>query len=70
VLKYASSANMPVYILHQTVIIMLGYFIIQLDMPVGAKYAEIVFATFCISLALYEVIKRTAVTRFLFGMKV
>jgi glucans biosynthesis protein C len=70
VLDYASMANMPVYVLHQTVIVLLGFFIIQLALPVGLKYALVIAATFVISIAGYELIKRTPVTRFLFGMRV
>jgi glucans biosynthesis protein C len=69
VLKYTSDAVLPVYILHQTIIVTLGYWVIQWDAGVAAKYFLIVLATLAISLAVYEIVRRINVTRFLFGIK-
>jgi glucan biosynthesis protein C len=68
-LKYASQAVLPVYILHQTIIVVAGYYVIQLETGVMPKYFLVVLTTLAISLAIYEVARRTNVTRFLFGMK-
>ncbi len=69
-LRYLSEASYPVYILHQTVTVVIGYFIIQLPWGWGAKYLLVLAGTAAISLGLYElVIKRWAVTRLLFGLK-
>jgi glucans biosynthesis protein C len=68
-LKYASDAVLPVYILHQTIIVTLGFYIIQWDTGVAPKYFFVVFAALAVSLAVYELARRTNVTRFLFGMK-
>ena len=68
-LKYASDAVLPVYILHQTLIVLIGYYIIQRDTGVAVKYSLVLIATLVISLGLYELVKRTNITRFLFGMK-
>jgi peptidoglycan/LPS O-acetylase OafA/YrhL len=68
-LRYANDAVLPVYILHQTLIIILGYFVIQWDWPVAAKYFFIVGCVFVSALAIYEVVRRNGVTRFLFGIK-
>jgi glucan biosynthesis protein C len=70
VLKYASDAVLPVYILHQTIIVTLGYFVIQWETGVAPKYFLIVLSTLAISLAIYEIVRRINVTRFLFGIKV
>jgi hypothetical protein len=69
VLAYASEAVLPVYILHQTLIVVIGFYVIQWNIPDVFKFFFIAFATLFGSLAIYEVIKRTNVTRFLFGMK-
>jgi glucans biosynthesis protein C len=68
-LRYATDAVLPVYILHQTLIIGIGYFVIQWDWPVVAKYPFIVVTVFISALAIYEVVRRISVTRFLFGIK-
>ncbi len=68
-LKYASDAVLPVYILHQTIIVTLGYFVIQWDAAIASKYFFIVIAALIGSLGIYEVVRRTSVTRFLFGIK-
>ena len=69
-LKYASNAVMPVYILHQTLIIIIGFYVVQWNIGVAPKYFLVVTATLLGSLAIYEVVKRINVTRFLFGIKV
>jgi len=68
-LSYANEAVLPFYILHQTLIITVGYFVIQWQMNVYLKYLVVVVASFAGIMLLYEGIKRTAVTRFLFGMR-
>ncbi len=70
VLSYASDAVLPVYIVHQTVIVVFGFYVIQWNIPDVLKFFLIAFVTLLGSLAMYEVIKRFNVTRFLFGMKI
>jgi surface polysaccharide O-acyltransferase-like enzyme len=62
-------AVMPFYIIHQTVIVVIGFYIVKWNTGVTVKYLAIVLATFTITLFLYELIRRTNLTRFLFGMK-
>lgn len=69
-LKYAGEAVMPFYVIHQTVIILAGYYIIQLQRSIVTKYLLISSLSLVITIALYEVVvKRVNVIRFLFGMK-
>jgi glucans biosynthesis protein C len=68
-LKYSVDAVLPVYILHQSIIIVIGYYIIQWNSGVILKYPAVVLATLIISLGIYEIVKRVNVTRFLFGIK-
>lgn len=68
-LKYANNALYPFYILHQTVIVVIGYFIIQMGWGIGTKYLVINIGTLVISLFIYEIVRRTVVTRFIFGIK-
>jgi len=69
-LKYGNEAVLPFYILHQTVILAIGYYIVQLDMAMSAKFLIIAATSFLTIVALYEVlIRRVNLLRFLFGMK-
>ncbi len=69
-LKYCSSIVYPFYILHQTVTIMIGYYIIAWGMGGIMEYFTIALGTILISLILIEgLIKQTNLTRILFGLK-
>ena len=69
-LTWARDASYPVYILHQTVIIVIAYFVIRQPWSPGVKYWVVLGATLAICIALYElVLRRFAVLRFIFGMK-
>ena len=69
-LKYANEAVLPFYILHQTVIVTVGYFIRDWQLAVFPKYLFLTAVSFTIIMLLYEfVAKRIGVLRFLFGMK-
>jgi glucans biosynthesis protein C len=67
---YANQAVLPVYVLHQTVIVVIGFYVVQWVVPTLVKYLVISFAALVATLVLYDVgVRRTAVTRVLFGMK-
>lgn len=69
-LKYATEAVYPFYILHQTVMLVIGYYIIQLPIGLLPKFILVVIATFGGSLLIYELlIKRYNFMRILFGLK-
>jgi hypothetical protein len=69
-LKYASEAVMGFYILHQTVLLIVGYFVVQWDMPTFAKWMIIFASSFVIIMTVYEfAVRRINILRFLFGMK-
>lgn len=60
----------PFYILHQTVIIALGFYVCQLPWSIAAKYWSICFLTLAFCVAFYGLLIRPfAIMRFLFGMK-
>ncbi|MFJ9659935.1 acyltransferase [Streptomyces griseoflavus] len=63
-------AALPVYVLHQPVVVALAYGVVGWSAPAAVKYAVIVAASLAVVLVLYEYgVRRTAVTRFLFGMR-
>jgi surface polysaccharide O-acyltransferase-like enzyme len=70
VLRYANEAAYPFYILHQTVIVVIGFYAVQLNVGVALKFTAIAVASVVATVILYDLlVKRTTVTRFLFGMK-
>jgi len=68
--RYANEAAYPFYILHQTVIMFVGYYVVQWDAGVPIKYGFTMAASLALTLALYEIcVKRISIMRFFFGMK-
>lgn len=69
-LAYANEASLPFYILHQTVIVVSAFFLIEWPLGVLPKYLILAVVSFTIIMALYELlIKRLNGLRFLFGLK-
>ena len=70
VLAYGSEAVLPFYILHQTIILLVGWFVIRWNIGILPKYLIIAVVSLPLIMALYELlVRRTNVTRFLFGMR-
>ncbi len=69
-LTYASEAVLPFYILHQTVIIIVGSYVVRWELNPALKYLVIILVSFTSVMALYDLlIRRINVLRFLFGMR-
>lgn len=69
-LSYAGEGLYPFYILHQTLIIVIGYFVCQTDGSIMLKFWVIAALTMFSSIALYIVaIRPFRITRLLFGLK-
>lgn len=69
-LKYANEAVLPFYILHQTIIIVIGFYVVQWNTGVLVKYLTIMPASFISIMLIYEfLIRRVNIPRFLFGMR-
>ncbi|MDQ0233334.1 surface polysaccharide O-acyltransferase-like enzyme [Metabacillus malikii] len=70
ILKYTSEASMPFYILHQPIIILLGFFIYTLDWVVPLKLFLLVITAFAAIMCLYHyAIRQVNFLRILFGLK-
>jgi hypothetical protein len=70
VAAYANEAVLPFYVLHETVLVAIAFFVVRWTVGALPKYLAIVTASFLLTLALYEIgVRRTRATRFLFGMK-
>ncbi len=69
-LQRANETVLPFYILHQPVLIAIGYFVVSWTMPDLVKYIIITTSSFVIIIALYEfLVRRFNLLRFLCGMK-
>ncbi len=69
-LGYLNTAILPVYVLHQTVLIALAWALFPSKLPLWVEASLVAFGTLGISLAGYEVaIRRRPMLRFLFGLK-
>lgn len=68
-LKYINEGLYPFYILHQTVIIALGYYICQTSLGIPAKYLLVVLGTAVICILIFMLLIRPFnAIRILFGM--
>lgn len=69
-LGYANEAVLPFYILHQPIILIIGFFVVQWSMGIPLKYLIISTSSFAAIVAIYELlVRRINVLRFLFGMR-
>jgi hypothetical protein len=71
ILTYANEAVYPFYILHQTVMVVIGFYITQLPLGIASKYFLISLGTLALCAVMYEfIIRRNNLTRVLFGLKI
>ncbi len=68
-LRYCNRASFPVYVLHQSVMMVAAFYVVPLPLPAWVKFVLIAVSALLLSLAGYEVFRRFRITRFLFGMK-
>lgn len=66
--RYLTEAMFPVYILHQTVIVVLAHALKPLHRPAGLEAGMLVVLTTLLCFAGFEVVRRVAVLRPLFGL--
>lgn len=69
-LRYLSEAALPVYVLHQTVIVVLGYWLAAGDAPIVLRYTALLVTSFAVTMAVYHLVVRPSrVLRMAFGMR-
>ncbi|MEV7285175.1 acyltransferase [Streptomyces sp. NPDC093252] len=67
---YLAGAALPVYVLHQPVVVAFAYGVVGWAAPMGVKYAAIVTGSLVVVFGVYEFgIRRARAVRFLFGMR-
>ena len=70
-LQYTTPAVYPFHILHQTIIVATGYYVVQWSLPIAVKLIVLIILCFGTVYILYEfLIKRFMLTRLLYGLKV
>ena len=68
-LTYINEAVYPFYILHQTIIVILAYYVVEVSDSILSKYFFIVIVTFALSMMIYHLIIRpNNILRYFFGM--
>jgi glucan biosynthesis protein C len=69
-LRYANEAVYPFYILHQTIIVSFGYYVVQWPLPIWIKLLTLLLLTVISLVLIYAlVIRPFKITRILYGMK-
>ncbi|UUU22306.1 acyltransferase family protein [Streptomyces sp. DSM 40750] len=67
---YLALAAMPLYVLHQPVVVAFAYGVVGWSAPIVVKYVTIVAGSLVVILVAYEYgVRRIRVSRFLFGMR-
>lgn len=69
VLAYLNKASFPVYILHQTILLVLAFYILPLTLPAWISIVLIISLSFGITFIAYEICKRIKFMDVLLGMK-
>ena len=69
-LRYGQEAALPFFMLHQPVIIVIAFFVVQWHAGISVKLPIVVLSSFVVSIGLYElIVRRTRPLRLAFGMK-
>jgi len=69
-LRSGQEAALPFFVLHQPVIIVIAFFVVQWNAGILIKLLIVVLSSFVVSIGLYElIIRRTRPLRLVFGMK-
>lgn len=68
-LSYLAEASYPLYILHQTVIVVAAFYLVRLPGPWAVQWVALLVVAVVVTFALYEVVRRIGVLRFVLGMR-
>jgi peptidoglycan/LPS O-acetylase OafA/YrhL len=68
-LSYLSRASYPVYLVHQTVLVVIAHFVVHSGLGAAPQYIVIMLGSLVASVAWYELFRRFKPTRFMLGIK-
>ena len=67
---YLNDAVLPFYVLHDTVVVTIAYFVLAWELAPGVQFLLISTASLVVTLLLYDFgVRRSPVTRLLLGLK-
>jgi hypothetical protein len=67
--RYLTDAIFPFYVIHQTTIVVAGHYLNQVGLPVGIEASVLIATTAASCWIGYEIVRRIAILRPLFGLK-
>jgi hypothetical protein len=67
--RYFSPAAFPFYFFHQSVMVIVAFFILKLTQVIPVQIISIMLISFILTLLTYEIFRRFTATCFLFGIK-
>jgi len=68
-LAYLSEASYPLYILHQTLIVTIGFYLVMIVPWPALGWPLLIAVSAAVTFAVYGVVRRVGALRFLFGMR-
>jgi glucan biosynthesis protein C len=68
-LRYAQENVLPFFVVHQPVIVVIAFFVVQWELGILPKLLIVVTASFIVAVGLTECIKRVGILRVMFGLK-
>ncbi len=69
ILLPANISILPIYVLHQSLIIVFGYYVVALEIGLLSKFVLIALTSIPASIVIYKLIETNNLTRWLFGLK-
>ena len=67
--RYANEAVLPFYVLHQTPIVVIAFYVVRWNLGIPAKFLAISASSLAVTLLIYDLcVRRANLTRVLFGM--
>ena len=67
--RYLTDAVFPYYVIHQTTIVVAGYWLTQMNLPMPVEVSLLILVTVASCVIVYEVARRIWILRPLFGLK-
>ena len=67
--RYLAEGSYPVYVIHQTAIVIIGFYVVDFAIPRGAQWVVLLALAVAATFVLYEISRRIGVLRFLLGMR-
>jgi surface polysaccharide O-acyltransferase-like enzyme len=69
-LRYGQEAALPFFVLHQPVIVVIAFFVVQWNAGIWIKLPVVVVSSFLVTIGLYElIVRRVRLLRLAFGIK-